>query len=164
MQQPLRSYRPHRGAALFLVLLVACLSSFTATAQDNDYREWTDIGDGPFARNESQTIVYGGEMYCFFGFDAGLKILTDVSKFNPISKSWTTVGGAPTDSRGATHAVTHYGAALVDDTAWIIGGRRGRHPGKVTNKVWRYNIPSGTWTEGPNLPFPRRRRRCRPFR
>ena len=93
-------------------------------------------------------------MYSIFGFDVGLAILTDVSKYNPETNTWQTVGRAPTGEDGKTRAVTHYGAALVDDEIWILGGRRGNHPGKVTDKVWRFNLTTNSWAEGPNLPFP----------
>ena len=118
------------------------------------YPDWRKIGNGPSQRAESQTIVYQGEMYCFFGFRMGNLITTDVSKFNPVTKTWKTVARAPVGADGQTLAVTHYGAALVDDKVWIVGGRLRDHPGPVTDRVWIFDLATSAFTAGPTLPFP----------
>jgi len=36
----------------------------------------------------------------------------------------------------------------------MIGGRVGDHPGAVTSKVWKFNLATHKWSEGPQLPVP----------
>ena len=53
-----------------------------------------------------------------------------------------------------TH-VTHLNTAIDGNTIWFAGGFKGKHPGPVTNEVWKYDIAADTWSAGPPLPEPR---------
>ena len=50
--------------------------------------------------------------------------------------------------------MTHNGLVKVGNEAWIIGGRIGSHPGRVSDQVWIYNLVADSWRRGPALPTP----------
>lgn len=59
--------------------------------------------------------------------------------------SWTRKKDMPT-------RLTHLNPAIDGNTIWFAGGFKGKHPGPVTNEVWKYDIAADTWTAGPPLP------------
>jgi hypothetical protein len=51
--------------------------------------------------------------------------------------------------------VTHLNPAIDGGTVWFAGGFKGKHPGPVTDEVWKYDLAADTWSPGPPLPEPR---------
>ena len=51
--------------------------------------------------------------------------------------------------------LTHLNPASDGKTLWFAGGFKGRHPGPVTDEVWKYDLLSEAWSAGPPLPEPR---------
>ena len=51
--------------------------------------------------------------------------------------------------------VTHFNPASDGASIWLAGGFKEKHPGPVTDEVWKYNIASDAWSPGPPLPEPR---------
>lgn len=115
------------------------------------FNDWTTIGSGEVPRSEATAISYGGEYYMFNGFDSEIDIYNRVEKYNPATNTYTLLSPMPTVD-GKLTAVTHNGITLVDDQIWIIGGRVGDHPGRVTDEVWIYDISEDKWSMGPKLP------------
>ncbi len=118
------------------------------------YSDWTTIGNSPVARCEGPVIVYRGEYYLLNGFEKDLIVSKAVEKYNPATRTWTSLARMPS-LNGAPTEVTHNGATLVGDVIWVVGGRLGDHPGPVTNAVWLYDIPNNKWSQGPSLPLRR---------
>lgn len=136
---------------MLLCLLSLCfLPPKTTKAQ---YDDWTTIGQGPVERSEATTIRYQGDFYLFNGFDGKIDIYNRVEKYDPRTNSYTLLTPMPTID-GQLSAVTHNGIAIVGDVIWIVGGRIGDHPGKVTDQVWLYDISDDSWSQGPTLPIP----------
>jgi len=102
-------------------------------------------------RSEAAAVDYKGELYVFNGFSKGLSVGNSIEKYNPNSKQWKVIGN--TSVANGT-AVTHTGTVLVGNDVWLIGGRIGSHPGKVTQNVWIYNLDNLKWRKGPKLPKP----------
>jgi len=102
-------------------------------------------------RSEAAAVEYKGELYVFNGFSKGLSIGNSIEKYNPGTKQWKIIG-----STSVAHgtAVSHTGTVLVGNEVWLIGGRIGSHPGKVTQNVWVFNLDKRTWRKGPKLPKP----------
>jgi len=128
-----------------IVFTAVCLASGAVTAQN-----WVNEASMKLARVEATTVDYRDDIYVFNGFKAGLQVANSVEKFDAGTRKWTTVSSTTTMNGSA---VTHNGVVRVGADVWIIGGRIGRHPGRVSNKVWIYNLDKGKWRGGPNLPI-----------
>jgi Ca2+-binding RTX toxin-like protein len=131
---------------LFLLTSIIAFLSNKAFAQS-----WTSLSNMNRVRFESSAVQYNDDIYVFNGFGQSIRIEPTVEKFDAGSKTWSTVGGT---SVVFGNAVTHNGIIRNGNEAWLIGGRKGSHPGQVSNQVWKYNLSSGSWTSGPSLPQP----------
>src|SRR5260370_3934569 len=107
--------------------------------------EWKKAAPSPFARVESPAAVINGKMYLFGGFTEELQASNQVDVYARASDSWTQKKDMPT-------RVTHLNPAVDGNTIWFAGGFKAKHPGPVTDEVWKYDIASDTWTTGPPLP------------
>ncbi|MDB5330560.1 MAG: hypothetical protein JWP03_1711 [Phycisphaerales bacterium] len=149
--------------AVALNAAMSVWSSSTATAGESDGKpgvsvsaplppwpalQWEKAAPSPFARVESPSAVVDGKMYLFGGFVTGLGASKEVDVYDPASNSWKRLKDMPT-------RVTHLNPAIDRGTIWFAGGFKGKHPGPVTDEVWKYDIASDTWTGGPPLPEPR---------
>ncbi len=110
--------------------------------------EWKKGAPSPWARVESPTAVVGGKLYLFGGFTDTLAASNQLDVYDPVSDTWTRKQDMPT-------RVTHLNPALDGLTIWLAGGFKGKHPGPVTNEVWKYDVTADTWTAGAPLPEPR---------
>ena len=107
--------------------------------------EWQKGAPSPWARVESPTAVVGGKLYLFGGFTETLAAANQLDVYDPASDSWTRKKDMPT-------RVTHLNPALDGPTIWFAGGFKGKHPGPVTDEVWKYDHTADTWSVGPPLP------------
>jgi N-acetylneuraminic acid mutarotase len=107
--------------------------------------KWKTAAPSPFARVESPTAVVNGKIYLFGGFTEELQASNQVDVYDPARDSWTRKRDMPT-------RLTHLNPTIDGNTIWFAGGFRGKHPGSVTDEVWKYDIASDTWTSGPPLP------------
>ena len=136
-----------RFSLTHIVLLIAsCAFAGNAAAQN-----WTTQQDMKVARVEATTIDYRDDIYVFNGFKPGIQIANSVEKYNAATKTWNIIASSSTMNGTA---VTHNGAVRVGAEVWIIGGRIGSHPGRVSNKVWVFNLNNHQWRRGPDLPKP----------
>ena len=128
------------------LLIVSCALAGNSAAQS-----WTTQEDMKVARVEATTIDYRDDIYVFNGFKPGIKIANSVEKFSAATKKWNTIASSSTLNGTA---VTHNGAVRVGAEVWIIGGRVGSHPGRVSDRVWVFNLNTHKWRRGPDLPMP----------
>ncbi len=128
------------------ILLILSLPSHSA-------QQWQTISQGIKHRSEATLVEHNNQVYLFNGFTFGIKIQNSIEKYDVQSNTWTLLSQTSTTSDKPT-AVTHNGAVLNGNDVWLIGGRIGNHPGKVSNQVWIYNIPGDSWRKGPSLPIP----------
>ncbi len=110
--------------------------------------EWKQAAPSPFARVESPTCVVEGRLCLFGGFTEELGAATQLDVYDPASDAWSKKKEMPA-------GLTHLNPASDGKTIWFAGGFKGRHPGPVTDEVWKYDIASDSWTSGPPLPEPR---------
>jgi len=138
--------RDLRQALITLIILPLVSISSAAWSQT-----WQTQSNMNKVRFEASAVQYNDDIYVFNGFGFGIRIEPTVEKYDAGTKQWTTVGSTSV-SRG--NAVTHNGLVRVGNEVWIIGGRVGSHPGRVTSAVWIYNLDTGNWKSGPSLPTP----------
>jgi len=136
----------HLSLVQLALLVVSSVFAGNASAQS-----WNTQSDMKVARVEATTIDYRDDIYVFNGFKPGIKIANSVEKYNATTKQWNIVASSSTLNGTA---VTHNGAVRVGTEVWIIGGRIGSHPGRVSNKVWIFNLNTHNWRRGPDLPKP----------
>ena len=110
--------------------------------------DWQKAAPSPFARVEAPSAVIQGKLYLFGGFTDTLQSSSQVDLYDPSNDSWARRKDMPT-------GVTHLNPAIDGGTLWFAGGFKGKHPGPVTNEVWKYDTVSDSWTAGPPLPEPR---------
>ncbi len=108
---------------------------------------WKKAAPSPFARVESPAAVIDGKIYLFGGFTEDLDASQELDVYDPARDSWTRKKDMPT-------RLTHLNAVVDGNSVWLAGGFKGRHPGPVTAEVWKYDVPTDTWTAGPPLPAP----------
>ena len=107
--------------------------------------QWKKGMPSPFKRVESPTAIVDGKLYLFGGFVTGLGASNEVDVYDPTTDAWKRLKDMPT-------RVTHLNPAIDRGTIWLAGGFKGKHPGPVTDEVWKYDIAADTWTSGPPLP------------
>ena len=133
-----------RPAAQILIALGLLGTTGVALAQN-----WVSQSDMNVARVEATTVEYGNNIYVFNGFKEGVVIANSVEKYDVATEQWSIVSSTST---GIGNAVTHNGVVRIGTDVWIIGGRVGSHPGRVSDKVWIYNLDDEQWRSGPDLP------------
>lgn len=132
---------------LALATLALSLANFSALAAE----PWKASSPTKKLRSEAAAIEHDGGLYVFNGFGPKIRIEPSVERYDIASGQWQVVSQT---SANKGNAVTHNGLVVVNDEAWLIGGRIGTHPGRVSDKVWIYNFDSRAWRQGPKLPIP----------
>ncbi len=133
---------------VILALVTSVILSLSTSAHA---QQWIAQADMKVKRSEAAAVEYNGQLYVFNGFSKGLHVGNSVEKYNPANKQWSLLGNT---SVAKGNAVTHTGTVLVGNEVWLLGGRIGSHPGKVSDQVWIYNINNKSWRAGPKLPIP----------
>jgi N-acetylneuraminic acid mutarotase len=110
--------------------------------------KWKKAAPSPFARVEAPAAVVGGKLFLFGGFTKTLDVSHELSVYDPKDDSWSKRKDMPTNP-------THLNTASDGTTIWLAGGFKGKHPGPVTDEVWKYDVTADSWTAGPPLPEPR---------
>jgi N-acetylneuraminic acid mutarotase len=110
--------------------------------------EWKKAAPSPFARVESPAAVVDGRLYLFGGFTEDLGASIQVDVYDPAKDSWKRMKDMPV-------GLTHLNPAIDGKTIWFAGGFKGKHPGPVTDEVWKYDTATDAWTAGPPLLEPR---------
>jgi N-acetylneuraminic acid mutarotase len=145
---------------LFFVFLLL-FSTFPAQTTDDDTRgisptcdivlsSWREGAKPPANHIEGATAVVNKKLYLFGGFrDSSLNVSTGVDVYNPATDQWET---ASNSRRPMPTGISHFTAAVDGKWVWIAGGFVGKHPGKPTNEVWKYDTEQDLWYAGPSLP------------
>ena len=115
--------------------------------------DWRTIANTVEPRSEGTLVTRGDSAWLFNGFDRNIDIQPSVERYDVRTNRWTRLGRTSTASSRA-NAVTHNGTVRVGDEVWVIGGRIGDSPGRVSNQVWIYDLDDGDWRRGPTLPVP----------
>ncbi|HEV2879370.1 MAG TPA: kelch repeat-containing protein [Candidatus Eremiobacteraceae bacterium] len=142
----------------------------TPIPQPSDlYRDAPDLNKGvwvrgpslPSPRQDAAAVVLAGRIYLIGGFgprnqqmDTTLVWEPQVVPGEPRGEAeragsrfgvWTYAARIP-------EPVDHAAAAVVGGSIYVLGGRI---ENLVTNKFWRYDAGTDTWTELPSMPIPR---------
>ncbi|HEX8747520.1 MAG TPA: kelch repeat-containing protein, partial [Pyrinomonadaceae bacterium] len=118
----------------------------TPTPTPSSTLTWTQVAPIPVARYESPATVAAGKVYVLGGFISdSLQATSRVDVYDPGSNTW---------ARGTDMPVplTHHAVAVDDQAIWIAGGFQGDFPGTGISNVWKYDVATGVWSEGPPLP------------
>ena len=148
-----------RACTMFCLVTALAVSAIgradepAAEAPAPPKHDWSDLAwktatPTPFPRVESPTAVLDGKLFLFGGFTEDLGASNRVDVYDPANDSWSRRKDMPT-------GVTHLDPAVDGNTLWLAGGFKGRHPGPVTDEVWKYDIAADNWSPGPPLPEPR---------
>ena len=108
--------------------------------------EWTTLPRAPLTRYEASVAEIDGNVYMFGGFHNDQTQATrTVHVYETKTNRWTA-------RREMPEPFNHANAVRIGQSVWFAGGFMGDHPGPTTNHVWRYDVPSDTWHQGPPLP------------
>ncbi len=122
-----------------------------AAANPVGAQAWQTLSSINNPRFESNAVQYRDDIYAFNGFGVGIDVEASVEKYDAGTRKWSVIGKT---SQAKGSAVTHNGVIRNGSEVWMLGGRVGDHPGPVTADVWKYDLNSGKWSEGPQLPVP----------
>lgn len=107
---------------------------------------WNTAAPSPIGRGEAQGVMVNGKLYVFGGFvNQSYQTTTRADVYDPAMNKWTRIANVP-------EPLTHSAVAVDGKTIYLIGGYVGKHPGPSTNHVWKYSIPTNTWSSAPSLP------------
>lgn len=134
-----------------LVVQAVAVLGLLGVAGTTSAQSWVDQSRMKVARVEATTVDYRDSIYVFNGFKPGIVIANSVERYDVATKQWSIISNTSTSDGSA---VTHNGVIRSGADVWIIGGRIGSHPGRVSDKVWIYNLDTGNWRRGPDLPTP----------
>jgi len=126
------------------MVVLGLVYSGSASAQS-----WVKQSNMKVARVEATAVDYRGDIYVFNGFKPGIRIADSVEKYDASTKKWSIISNTVV---GNGSAMTHNGVVRVGADVWLIGGRIGSHPGRVSNRVWIFNLDKKKWRPGPDLP------------
>lgn len=109
---------------------------------------WEQMGDFPAERGSPACTGDGELIYCAGGIgDDRTVSLADVLVYEPSADTWSLLTTLPTPR-------DHAQAALLDGVLWVIGGRTGGARERPTLAVEGYDLASGEWRSGAELPVP----------
>lgn len=130
----------------FLVLLAPIFYGGLFWAFSLSSANWQVGAPIPLPRFEGPAAVVDGKLYVFGGFiDHVLRATNQAHVYDPALDRWSRIGDMPI-------SVTHLNTAVDGQTIWFAGGFRGNHPGEPLRSVWKYDVASDIWSEGPPLP------------
>ncbi len=116
---------------------------------------WNTGTPAPIGRMEAQGIVARDprdnreKLYVFGGFFNDLYQVTPRSDaYDPSTNTWTQIADTP-------ELLTHSAVVADGNTIYLVGAYVGNHPGGATTRVYKYNITTNTWSDGPRLPAAR---------
>ena len=107
---------------------------------------WTVGTPSPIARVEAGGAVINDKIYVFGGFtNTSMDASLQSHVYDPSTNVWTRLADMPAK-------ITHSICAADGNIVWIVAGFDGNDPGVATNNVYKYNIVTDSWSQGPNLP------------
>jgi uncharacterized protein YndB with AHSA1/START domain len=118
---------------------------------------WDTAASAPIVRLEALGITVNGKLYIFGGYvDSTYDPTAQAHAYDPGTNKWQRLADVP-------RCLTHAGIATDGTDIYYAGGYIGRTvtetgcSGQIfgTEKAWRYNIASDTYTPLPNLPAER---------
>jgi Ca2+-binding RTX toxin-like protein len=132
--------------AISAVTAISLIVSLQPTADSQEV--WNEVSPSPQVRGEAQGAVVGGKLYVFGGyvnFSPCCPATTRSDVYDPATNAWTRIADLP-------EPISHAPVVVDGDTAYLLGGFVGDHPGPSTDHVWKYDTATNTWSEGPPLP------------
>jgi Kelch motif/RTX calcium-binding nonapeptide repeat (4 copies) len=136
-------------SALVVISAVMAISLLVSPLLTADSQEvWKEVSPSPQVRGEAQGAVVGGKLYVFGGyvdFSPCCPSTTRSDAYDPATNAWTRIADLP-------EPISHAPVVVDGDTAYLLGGFVGDHPGPSTDHVWKYDTATNTWSEGPPLP------------
>ncbi|BEP16639.1 hypothetical protein acdb102_49500 [Acidothermaceae bacterium B102] len=118
---------------------------------------YTSIKPVPIGTNEAQSIVVGGQLYLFGGFDVTKTTFTPTSRawrYDPDANTWTALATMP------VNGITHSGIA-TDGVRYVYYAGGSASADNATQQVFgstdafMYDTVANTYTRLPSLPAPR---------
>lgn len=151
---PLSFHHPNVAAVRGKLYLVGALlgGGFNARADVLEFdpltNEWTRKTSLPsaFARGASAVGVIGEKIYVAGGYRGGGAV-TDFSVYDPATDTHQSLPPLPV-------ATEHVVGGAVNGRLYVIGGRDG-DIASITARVDVYDVASGQWARGPDLPTAR---------
>lgn len=133
-------------------------SSATVNIADNDGQtnlgtlKWTAKAANPSPRAEGYGAAVGGKLYTFGGYlNSQYRPSKVAHVYNPATNTWTKLNDAPLE-------LTHAATASDDRYIYVAGGYPPGAQGPTgpqafaTDRVFRYDTQTDTWTDLPKLP------------
>ncbi|OOB92252.1 hypothetical protein B0T42_01120 [Rathayibacter sp. VKM Ac-2630] len=109
---------------------------------------WLQRASAAIARAEAGGVAVGGKLYVFGGQFSGVTQTLRSDRYDPATNSWTRLRDLP-------ELITHAPVVADGTTLWILGGYVGLDKKDSSRRVWKYDIPTDTYTAGPALPAAR---------
>ncbi|MBC8122345.1 MAG: hypothetical protein H7Y22_10965 [Gemmatimonadaceae bacterium] len=114
-----------------------------------DTYTWSTAAPSPISRFEAQGVTVDDRLYVFGGFiNSSLEATSRSDVYDSSTDSWTQIADMP-------EPLTHSAVVVDGQTIYLVGGYVGDHPGPSTPNVWKYSIPTNSWSAAPSLPVTR---------
>lgn len=136
-----------RGSAVVSAILLVPDHSFFPNSIS-----WQSRGELTLKREEAQSFVADGKLYVLGGYvDSHFAATQRMERFDPATGRLERMADMPSK-------ITHAGVAVDPLTriVWFVGGYIGDFPAPPgTTAVWKYQLETDTWAQGPSIPAAR---------
>ncbi|HYF63473.1 MAG TPA: kelch repeat-containing protein [Herpetosiphonaceae bacterium] len=107
---------------------------------------WNSGATAPMARFEAVGGVVGQKLYVIGGFINEIaQTGKSVDVYDLPSNTWQRIADIP-------EAISHAPVVVDGTTLYVLGGFVGDNPGPSSNRVWKLNTLTNTWSAGPAMP------------
>jgi N-acetylneuraminic acid mutarotase len=107
---------------------------------------WSKGATAPIKRFEALGAAVNGKLYVIGGFiNDEAQTSNVIEAYDLASNTWQRLADMP-------EAISHAPVVVDGSTIYVLGGYVGDNPGPSSNRVWKFNTLTNTWSAGPDLP------------
>lgn len=113
--------------------------------------EWVELAPMNRRRGEHANAVIDGKIYVLGGIFDSIDGPDEIEMFDPATNVWTDIGTMPLEPENRSRHHFNAGSAVYGNEIWVVGGKPAGDATGV-NFVDVYNVATGEWRLGPDLP------------
>jgi galactose oxidase-like protein len=108
-------------------------------------RKYTNVGPGP--RLGPEIVITDDMLYLFGGYDPGLKAHNDLWSYDLLSNNWKQLKQDDDPQSPSKRYIFRFEVGQSNEDLFILGGNYRETKTIQRNDLWKYNIPTNTFSE-----------------
>jgi N-acetylneuraminic acid mutarotase len=117
----------------------------TLQAYDFASDSWTTLANMHDPRNDHGAVAHDSLLYAFGGCSYWNVFYPSLEIYDPLTNTWSYGAEMPVSLR-------YFASGVIGDDIYAAGGEVAGNWGVKQNKLYRYDIPTDTWTQEINMP------------